>query len=335
MEEKIVKKKVLVSPTKFMIELKERLITERKVGESTANTYIANLTRLNEGKMFSTLGFLKSDYDRIQDILKEKEIENRITYLSSINASLWLFRDGLIYKKLFVTYNQQLQELIDEKDERDAPMENKKTEKQEENWLDWKEIMAKYDELSRRVNEFKNNLHINRSQYTDLMRCLLLSLYTQIEPRRSMDYTKMWIKTGNGTRGATIDEKECNIYDVREQKMIFRIYKTSKFYGETVIHVPDSLADIISVWMRFHPSLTGVKHKPQYVRLIVNMDGTIPRDNFITLKLNQIFDAKIGVSMLRHIFISEKFGPEMQEMSRVAAAMGHSTTEQRSYAKFD
>jgi hypothetical protein len=39
--------------------------------------------------------------------------------------------------------------------------------------------------------------------------------------------------------------------------------------------------------------------------------------------------------MLRHIYISSKFGKEYDEMVKTAKAMGHSISEQKDYIKKD
>jgi hypothetical protein len=78
--------------------------------------------------------------------------------------------------------------------------------------------------------------------------------------------------------------------------------------------------------------MTGKKARE--VKLFVNHEGS-PQSlvNYITLRLNKIFGRKVASTMLRHIFITHKFGDEFEEMSKTASAMGHSLGEQRDYAK--
>jgi hypothetical protein len=51
--------------------------------------------------------------------------------------------------------------------------------------------------------------------------------------------------------------------------------------------------------------------------------------NAITRILNKIFGKKVGSSMLRHIFITDKYGGAKTEMEKDAEAMGHSVAEQQ------
>jgi integrase len=53
--------------------------------------------------------------------------------------------------------------------------------------------------------------------------------------------------------------------------------------------------------------------------------------NAITRILNKIFGKKLGSSMLRHIFLSDKY--DIKEMEEDAEAMGHSVAEQRKYLR--
>jgi hypothetical protein len=55
--------------------------------------------------------------------------------------------------------------------------------------------------------------------------------------------------------------------------------------------------------------------------------------NSITRVLNKIFGKKVGSSMLRHIFLSDKYGKTLDEQKEDSAAMGHSLNQQRDYIK--
>jgi hypothetical protein len=48
-----------------------------------------------------------------------------------------------------------------------------------------------------------------------------------------------------------------------------------------------------------------------------------------------VFGKKIGSSMLRHIYISDKYKDVMEEQQKDAANMGHSVELQREYFKKD
>jgi hypothetical protein len=49
--------------------------------------------------------------------------------------------------------------------------------------------------------------------------------------------------------------------------------------------------------------------------------------------LNKVLGKKIGSSALRHIYLSDKFAPELQQMKATAEAMGHDVDTARTYIK--
>lgn len=51
--------------------------------------------------------------------------------------------------------------------------------------------------------------------------------------------------------------------------------------------------------------------------------------NSITRILNKVFGKKVGSSMLRHIYLSSKYGNVSKEMKEDAKIMGHSTEVQK------
>ena len=61
--------------------------------------------------------------------------------------------------------------------------------------------------------------------------------------------------------------------------------------------------------------------------------------NGLTKYLNKTFEPSgknnISSSMIRHIFITDKFPPQLKEKEEVASKMGHSVAQQELYAKKD
>jgi hypothetical protein len=72
------------------------------------------------------------------------------------------------------------------------------------------------------------------------------------------------------------------------------------------------------------------------VKFLVSQSGEpLTAVNAITRLLNKVFGKKIGSSMLRHIYISDKYKDVMEEQQKDAANMGHSVELQREYFKKD
>jgi len=94
-------------------------------------------------------------------------------------------------------------------------------------------------------------------------------------------------------------------------------YKTSQKYGVKEIKVGKKLNTVLNVWLKYNKS----KH------LILNANGDQITPNSLTKLLIKIFEPsgkKISSSMLRSIYISEKFPPQNEEKTKLADLMLHS-----------
>ncbi len=165
------------------------------------------------------------------------------------------------------------------------PPREGKSEKQEEAWVSWEEVIKKRDEVS----------GVDK---------VILSLYTMLPPGRVMEYATMEVNSGE------------NMYDVKKKQFIIRKHKTAGKTGEVVVDLPENLVKVLTDW------LDGRKDG-----LLLGL--TAPS---ITKHLNKIFGKKVGPSLLRHIFVTEKYGDVGKEMKADAKAMRHSIgTQQGTY----
>ena len=90
------------------------------------------------------------------------------------------------------------------------------------------------------------------------------------------------------------------------------------------------------VYLKFHPLVKEMKK--QTVPFIVNFKGdAYTKNNDFTRLLYKIFDnQKIGVSMLRKIFLTDKYKDTVDEMKKDATSMGTSSgTIEDHYIKND
>ena len=53
----------------------------------------------------------------------------------------------------------------------------------------------------------------------------------------------------------------------------------------------------------------------------------------VTRMISNILGKNISTDLLRHIYLTEKYGKVQEEMQNVSEAMGHSTAEQALYIK--
>ena len=310
----------------FMLQLSKRFVEEKKVAESTANQYLQTLFTLNGKVPFKNLAFLR-DTGKITTALSSYAPSTQKTIVAVIVSALDFFKTKAPYKKTHDFYVA----LLKEKKEEGAGKEGEKSEKQEENWEDWDAIQKKKNEMKTAISSFGlTNKNLTAKQYDDLLSYVILSLYTDTQPRRNKDYMDMYVVSAEPADATR------NYYVVPEQKFVFNNYKTAKTYGKQIVNVPNSpeapLASTLEMFLKHHPLHKGKLTKKSDFRMLVKMDGTpLNSVNSITRILNRIFGKKIGSSMLRHIYLTGKYGKEDAERREDAHNMGHSVEQQREY----
>ena len=72
----------------------------------------------------------------------------------------------------------------------EANKTNEKTETQKANWIDWDEVIKKFNDMKTGLKLSRN---ITESQYSSLLDLVVLSLYVLLPPRRNKDYIDMVI----------------------------------------------------------------------------------------------------------------------------------------------
>ena len=303
-----------------MLELAKKLREEKKVAESTANAYIRAMYLLNGKQPYKNLTFLKNT-SAIADLVSKYAESTIKTIYASIVSVLSLFKDKPTYKKIYQHYYDLMMGKSEEAKQNES---SDKTQKQTDNWITWDEVQKKVADLREKVAEFKSNKSITSQQYESLLHYLIVSLYTETQPRRNQDYLDMYVAKKQPT------ETEHNYVVLTKTKptsFVFNKFKTSKKYGQQTLEVPETLANVISEYLKFHPLKKNASYK-----FLVSYDGTpVTAVNAITRVLNKIFGKRVGSSMLRHIFLSTKY--DIKEMEKDANAMGHSVEEQKKYMK--
>lgn len=307
--------------SEFMMNLSKRLIEERNIAESTAHQYLQTLFKLNGGKPFNNLAWTKKfeDVQKIIDTYAKSTQGNQYMVLCSALSG---FADKATYKG---AYNHWKSKMMDARKERDSEDPQEKTDKQEENWMTWEEVNKKKSELYEEILPFISTKSITAGQYEKLLNYVVLSLYTDIQPRRNQDYLDMYVVKKLGKDY----DKTKNYYDMATHRFIFNKYKTAKKWGEQVEDVPEVLQKTLKMFFTYHPLA-----KSKEFKLLVKYDGSpLNTVNSITRILNRIFDKKVGASMLRHSYLSTKYGDVLEEMKSDSVAMAHSMGQQKDYIK--
>lgn len=317
--------------------MEEEIINKLKAKElsdSSIKLYLSILKNLNDKREIKDFKFL-SNPKKILDKIKDYKITTQRNVIIAIVSVLKNLGNDLYksYYDLMINMNKKIE---------DEAKENKKSDTQKENWIKWDEVKAKFDELKSKNKMPKN---ISESQYDNLLDTVILGLYVLLPPRRNKDYLQMKVsKDGKG-----LDDKY-NWLDMKKNQFIFNNYKTEKTYGQQIIDVPAELMDILKKYNKYRKdddanlksdSSDFLPQKRDSKRvsssdgyLLVKFNGDrLVSDNSLTRRLNKIFGKNISSSMLRHIYLSDKYKDVKEQMKDDAIKMSHSVSQQKDYIK--
>lgn len=190
---------------------------------------------------------------------------------------------------------------------------NKKTEKEEANWVEHKELVA----IAKTM--IKNAPGSQRS--------LIAALYTYQSPTR-LDFYDMEIVG----KDAEMNDKKNYLQVINRNKktFIFNDYKSSSTYKTVAIPVNKALNTVINKYLKLNP---GIKY---LLRNEKNKTTPMSR-NALGKQIPHIFESTgkhITLNMIRHIYITEHIDIEKtKEQNELATNMMHSGATQLTYAK--
>lgn len=293
----------------------------RERADITVRQYIARLKKLNDDKPFNSLAFLKN-VDGIVEQIKAKAKTTQAAYYSAVLVALSIAKSHKALLEKYKPHTVTVRESIVE-----DRKSHEKNDKQKENIIPMNDVNTIKNKLKEEVEALNKKKTLTEKEYEKYIQYVLLSLYTDIPPRRNQDYMYMVVVK---KRPAVMDETK-NYLIMNEKKFVFNKYKTSKTHGGQEIDVPDSLMNTLQAYFKHRPDMK----KNNEVSLLLNYDGTeTNKVNYITRMLNKAFGKKIGASALRHIYLSDKYGEIQKEKEKDADAMGHTVDMASEYIKY-
>jgi hypothetical protein len=205
----------------------------------------------------------------------------------------------------------------------------KKSKTQQENWAsmdELKEIVAGYKKEIRKLDLVNKETWSNK-EYNLYQMFLVGLLYTELPPVR-LDYSNMYVIYEKDYK--KLKEKDKNyLVLVSRNKKYFSLgsYKTEDKYGVHIIEIPSIINTVINKFLQHNDS--GY--------FLTNTQRNVLSDNALTKFLNKVFAAtgkKISSTMIRHMYLSEKYDARNGEMEADSKAMMHSVgTQQNVYVK--
>jgi|688.fasta_scaffold05780_7 hypothetical protein len=281
---------------------------------SSYRTYTSILRNLLNKLDTKDLNIFKNEPEKVIKILKDTDANKRKTILSAI--IVFIEKDAS--KQTIKKYRDIMIEDVETYKKEQETQE--KTDKQKENWMSYDEVLKVYNELKNDTKHlFKKTNKLTNEEFQQIQNFVILSCMILIPPRRLLDWTEMKVKN--------INESTDNY--IKDNKIfVFNKYKTSKFYGSQEVEIPIKLRNILKKYLKINTNdfLFIDRHNRKLYPTTLNQ------------RLNRIFDRNLGVSMLRHIYISDnvlKDIPKLDNLKKIAKDMGHSTGEQILYKKFD
>ena len=314
--------------------IREAIDTKRNIKANSLKAYLISLQKTHdfiegEGEL-EDLNFLKNE-EEVVEKLQDLKLSTQKNYLSAIIVALDAMNDEGDYDSELEYYRGYLAEL--QKQHQEEQEKQQKTKSQDENWASMKElrkVMNKYktDIMER---ELLTKQELNRKQFDLVQKWVVANLFLDDEnPPTRLDYAPMKVIKEEDFQKLSDEEKDDANYLVlksRNKKYFhFGEYKTAKKYGANVIPVGKKLNSVLNIWLRINPTDS----------LLLNSQGKPQTANGLGKYITKVFEPtgkKIGVNMLRHIFITEKFAPQLDEKQEVAKKMGHSVGTQELYAK--
>ncbi len=290
------------------------------ISESSRKLYTFNLLKLNDGKPIKDLKFLGND--SILEKIENLKPNTRRTYLIAIVSSL-KGRTEPKYKKLYMKYYELLDALNKELKDNTVKSDTVKA-----NWIEQTEVEDTLDSLKSIIPEIKDKKKITDEEFDKLTKLVVLALYTLQQPRRNKDYTDCLIVK------KVPENTDYNYLDISNWEWIFNNYKTQKKYNQKILPVPEPLKELLQVYFKFHPQAKEIKKK--VIDQAIPLLPTVKTSPEMTRMLNKIFGKKIGVSMLRAINLTDKYGDTLKNLKKDVADMGTSVdTSINNYIKQD
>jgi len=267
------------------------------LSDSSKTMYLGKLKKINGGE-FSSLDFLLDSEKVLQKIRELTDNVNTqksfLIVVSSVLADKPGFEEShKQYKKLLMEYNNIQKE-----------NKNISSDNQKEEWISKDELMNIYDKLKSQMT-FVKRKDWSSEEFVKFRDFLILSFYLLQDPRRNKDYFLMKV-------GKKSDDKS-NWVLMKERQFVFNDYKTASKYGTQTMDIGEDLLKLLTIYLKHHPL-----KKDKTFPLLVNADGTnLNNSNFITLTLNRLLGRKIGVSMLRNMFLTDKFKGGILEQEKL------------------
>lgn len=287
-----------------MDTIRDSIKKERpNLSENTLKTYVSLLTSLHKKVFGDDINLANfRNVKKIMEALKDKAASSRKTSLSALFVLTGI-----------EDYRNKMTEDI--KEYKEDVSKREMSDKQKDAFMTQEEIANKLNQLKIEADLIYRKPEKTTKDINTIQNYILLALTSgyYIPPRRSLDW--VYMKTKN------ISDTD-NYMD--KGKFFFNTYKGSEKKGQQVIPIPKPLQLILKKWLAINNSdylLFDVNNKPL-------------NSVKINQRLNKILKSGSAINMLRHSYLTSKFGnliDENEKLESTMNAMGSSSAQQNIY----
>jgi lysine/ornithine N-monooxygenase len=122
-----------------------------------------------------------------------------------------------------------------------------------------------------------------------------------------------------------MNDDKYNYLDLKKGQFVFNNYKTQGKYNQVVVPIEDDLMKVIELYLNNHPEKSKLKNKNYDVHFLKSFyNEPIEKSQEITRILNKIFGKNIDSSMLRNMYLSNKYSNVIEELKDDVADMSTS-----------
>jgi len=313
------------------MSLRKKIDDSRNIKEKSLRAYMISLRKIHE-KLDTDAEFdsidkwlIGKNIEKIITLLSEMKITTRKNYLAAVIVALTTDKDT--YEEALKEYRKYLDIIV--KEYNTQMKSQTKSDKQEENWVsmdELKDVVAGYKKQIRKLDLTNKELWSNK-EYNLYQQYLIGLLYTELPPVR-LDYSNMFVIHEKDYKKLKDKDKNFLVLVSRNKKYFsLGSYKTEDKYGVHIIEIPPVINTTINKFLQHNDS--GY--------FLTNTQRNVLSDNGLTKMLNRVFadtGKKISSTMIRHIYLSEKYDARQDEMEKDSKAMLHSIqTQQNIYVK--
>ena len=286
-------------------------------------TIIKCRPNLSKSSVITYASILKNLYNKVFGEPKDEDYEMRkfkmaneiLHHLQTIEPNK---RKTILSALVIITDNKEYREqmLDDIKAYNIETHKQEKTPEQAENWIEQNDIKTILSDLENEAKIIYKKKKLSNTDLQAIQNYIIVAITggVYIPPRRSKDYVAFKVKN--------IDKDVDNYMD--KNKFVFNAYKTAKTYGTQSIDIPSTLSKIIKKWIKVNPT--------DYLFFDSNCN---PLTNVkLNQRMNKIFNKKASVNVMRHSYLSSKYGDkieELKEMKEDMSKMGTSMTQSNIY----